>query len=105
MQILTCYGKLQTMPIRNFMSLRKTEMKELTYIYSDDKDWGEEVAVCHTMMPYIRKWCKANKVNFVSMKYADSWLFITHTPTAIFDKWDDYEVLDAKWLLDLISNQ
>ena len=105
MQILTCYGKLQTMPIRNFMSLRKTEMKELTYIYSDDKDWGEEVAVCHTMMPYIRKWCKANKVNFVSMKYADSWLFITHTPTAIFDKWDDYEILDAKWLLDLISNQ
>ena len=93
------------MPIRNFMSLRKTEMKELTYIYSDDKDWGEEVAVCHTMMPYIRKWCKANKVNFVSMKYADSWLFITHTPTAIFDKWDDYEILDAKWLLDLISNQ
>lgn len=93
------------MSIRNFMSFRKAKMKELTYIYSDDKDWGEEVSVCHTMMPYIRKRCKDNKVNFVSMRYADTWLFVTHTPTAIFDNWDDCEILDAKWLLDLISNQ
>ena len=105
MQILTCYGKLSSMFIRNFMSFRKAKMKELTYIYSDDKDWWEEVSVCHTMMPYIRKRCKANKVNFVSMRYADTWLFVTHTPTAIFDNWDDCEILDAKWLLDLISNQ
>ena len=102
---MTCYGKLQAMSIRNFMSFRKAKMKELTYIYSDDKDWGEEVSVCHTMMPYIRKRCKDNKVNFVSMRYADTWLFVTHTPTAIFDNWDDCEILDAKWLLDLISNQ
>lgn len=79
--------------------------KELTYIYSDDKDWGEEVAVCHTLMPHIKKWCKNNNINFVCMKYADSWLFVMNMPTAIFDKWDDYEILDAKWLLDLISNQ
>lgn len=89
--------------IREFMSLWETEMKELTYIYSDDKDWWEEVSVCHTMMPYIRKRCKNNKVNFVCMKYADTGLFITHIPTAIFDNWDDTEILDTKWLLDLIK--
>lgn len=102
---MTCNWKLSSMLIREFMSLWETEMKELTYIYSDDKDWWEEVSVCHTMMPYIRKWCKANKVNFVSMRYADTWLFVTHTPTAIFDNWDDCEILDAKGLLSLISNQ
>ena len=56
-------------------------------------------------MPHIKKWCKNNNINFVCMKYADSWLFVMNMPTAIFDKWDDYEILDAKWLLDLISNQ
>ena len=81
----------------------KSRSRELTYIYSDDKDWWEEVSVCHTMMPYIRKRCKNNNVNFVCMKYADTGLFITHIPTAIFDNWDDTEILDTKWLLDLIK--
>ena len=38
------------------------------------------------------------------MKYADTGLFVTHIPTAIFDNWDDCEILDAKGLLSLISN-
>lgn len=74
-------------------------MKELTYVYGDD------CAVCHTMMPHVKKWCDKNKVNFVAMKYADSWLELTSIPTAIYDNWEDTEILDTNGIVNLVSNQ
>ncbi len=67
--------------------------------------YWEDCAICHTMMPHVKKWCEKNKVNFVSMKYADSWLELTSIPTAIFDNWKDTEIMDTEWIVRLISNQ
>jgi len=73
-------------------------MRELTYI-----EW-KDCAKCRQVKPHVQKWCEKNKVNFVSMEYADSWLEISSIPTAILNDWDDTEILDMEGIVELLQS-
>lgn len=72
-------------------------MKELTYV------WTKDCAKCHTIKPHVKKRCEKNKVNFVEMEYADSWLELSSVPTAIYDDWENTEILDLEGIVGLLS--
>ena len=73
-------------------------MKELTYI-----EW-KDCARCAQIKPHVKKWCEKNWIKFQTMAYADSWLEISSIPTAIYDNWEDTEILDLDWIVNLLSN-
>lgn len=73
-------------------------MRELTYIE------GADCARCKQIKPHVQKRCEKNKVNFVSMEYADSWLEISSIPTAIINDWDDTEILDMEGIVELLQS-
>lgn len=72
-------------------------MKELTYV------WTKDCSKCYTIKPHVKKRCEKNKVNFVEMEYADSWLELFSVPAAIYDNWDSVEVLDLEGIVGLLS--
>jgi hypothetical protein len=37
------------------------------------------------------------------MEYADSWLELSSVPTAIYDDWEDTEILDLEGIVGLLS--
>lgn len=73
-------------------------MKELTYV-----EW-KDCAKCRMLKPHVQKWCEKNKINFVEMEYADSWLDISSIPTAILNDWEKDEVLDFEGIVELLQN-
>lgn len=73
-------------------------MKEVVYV-----EW-KDCARCAQIKPHVKKWCEKNWVNFQSISYADSGLEISSIPTVIYDNWDDTEILDLDWIVNLLSN-
>lgn len=83
---------------REILYSKYKPMKEINFIY------GPDCSRCHMIRPHLEKWCEENWYNFVAMQYWETEMEISSIPVAIVNNWEDTEIIDYDWIINLIQN-